>query len=288
VTSTSQHSLMTTALNVGIPAHDLPKHLDLTRSVAIDGTLNVRDLGGLTTMTGQTIRRGVLFRSDHLNEVTDVGLDQMRSLNLRYVYDFRLPVERERQPSNLPNNVRVELLATGDLSAAESMIAQIPAMLTGAQPIAPATWWDDNYVDMLERSHPMFSGLVRALTNSTDSVFSQPGTSAVFHCTGGKDRTGMASALILDALGVHHETIIDDFLMTNVYRTPARLPHWAPQFTAAGIAVGEALPILGVTRSGITTALAHITKRGGAEAYLLDGGVTPEGIDRLRSVMLGS
>jgi protein-tyrosine phosphatase len=277
---------MTTALEVGIPVHDLPIHFDLSRSVEIDGTLNVRDLGGLVTTSGRAIKRGVLLRSDHLNEVTDLGLDQLKALNLRYVYDFRLPVERERQPSNLPDNVKVELLATGDLSVAESMIAQIPAMLTGAQPIAPSTWWDENYVDMFERAHPMFSGLISALTDSTDSVFSNPGTSAMFHCTGGKDRTGMASALILDLLGVDHQTIIDDFLMTNVTRTPARLPHWSPQFTAAGIAVADALPILGVTRSGITTALAHITKRGGAAAYLLDGGVEPERIDRLRALML--
>ncbi len=287
MTSSTTNSLINAARVIGIPAHDLPRRFDATRSVAIEGTMNVRDVGGLVTMSGATVTRGVLFRSDHLNEVTDAGVEHMRSLNLRYVYDFRLPIERERQPSRLPDNVRVDLLATGDLSAAESMIAQIPAMLTGAQPIAPATWWDDNYVDMLERAHPMFSGLICALTDSTDSVCSKPGTSAMFHCTGGKDRTGMATAIILDVLGVEHDSIIDDFLMTNVMRTPGRLPHWAPQLAAAGIAVQDALPILGVTRSGITTALAHLTKQGGAEAYLLDSGVTTEHLERLRAVMLG-
>jgi protein-tyrosine phosphatase len=278
--------LLTAALEVGIPVHDLPSRFDPSRIVTVDGTLNVRDLGGIDTADGRSVRRGLLVRSDHLNEVTELGLDQMRALNLRYVYDFRLPIERERQPSRLPETVKVELLATGDLSTAEAMIAKIPAMLSGAEPIAPATWWDDNYIDMLDRAQPMFVALVRSLTDPSDSVSAVPGTSAMFHCTGGKDRTGMAAALILGVLGVTDDDIVDDFLTTNVLRTPKRLPVWQPQFEAAGIAISDALPILGVTRSGITTALTHIAQQGGAEAYLIDGGVEPAAINRLRALLV--
>ncbi len=285
----SDHPLISAALEVGVPRYDLPSTVDPTRFVDLDGALNARDVGGLRNKDGESIRRNTLLRTDHLNDITDAGLARMTSLGLRYVYDFRLPVERERQPSRLPEGVKVELLATGDLSVAEAMVAKIPAMLTGEEPIAAADWWDANYIDMLQRAHPMFSQLVMSLTDPLDSLAVPQGSSpvsALYHCTGGKDRTGMATALILDVLGVDHELIVDDFLTTNVQRTPKRLPFWQPQFLAAGITTAQALPILGVTRSGIETALGYIAEQGGAEAYLKEAGVPAERFEALRATLL--
>jgi protein-tyrosine phosphatase len=270
--------LLARASKAGVAPQDLPLAVTVERYVDIAGTLNFRELGGIP-VTGGHIRSGVLFRSDHLNDVLPIGADAMAALGLRHVFDFRLPIERDRQPSKLPSGVAVSHLATGDLSSAEDMVAKIPKMLTGAEPIAPADWWDENYVDMLSRAKDMFVTLAQGLAG-TDSV------PALFHCTGGKDRTGMATMILLHTFGAADDVIIDDFLATNVFRTPLRLPHWQPQFEAAGITQQQAMPILGVTRSGISAALTELKRLGGGEQYLLDGGMTSAQLDQLRINMV--
>ncbi len=267
-------ALLARARSIGVPVGDLPAFAVPSRFVPIEGTLNFRQLGGIA-VRGGTIRQDVLFRSDQLSEVTDGGLAALQRLGLRQVFDFRLPVERTRQPSRLPHGVRVTNVATGDLAVAEDMVARIPNMLSGLEPIAPASWWDDNYVDMLERATPMFTAVVTGIGSSD-------GVPALFHCTGGKDRTGLAAMLVLHTLGASEADIVDDFLATNLYRTPGRLPHWEQHFVLAGITHQQAMPILGVTRSGIVAALREINRRGGAEQYFRDSGVSADALAGLR------
>jgi protein-tyrosine phosphatase len=276
----TSEELLARAVTAGVPAQDLPTSVATNRYVGVAGMLNVRQLGGIA-VDGGHIRNNVLFRSDHLHEVTPAGEAMLAALKLRHVYDFRLPVEQARQPSKLPAGVPVSHLATGDMSAAEDMVAKIPNMLTGVEPIAPADWWDDNYVDMLDRAADMFVSLAAGLAQVE-------GVPALFHCTGGKDRTGMAAMIVLHTLGADDDAIIDDFLATNVFRTPLRLPHWEPQFEAAGITKQQAMPILGVTRSGITAALAELKRLGGGEAYLRQGGLTSGQLDQLRVNLVNS
>jgi protein-tyrosine phosphatase len=272
----SASELLERARTAGVPSTDLPTSVAVDRYIGISGTHNFRELGGIAVADGSVVKSGVLFRSDHLNEVTDLGLTELEALNLHRVYDFRLPLEQTKQPSRLPAGVPVTHLATGDLSAAEAMVTLIPKMLSGAEPIAPATWWDDNYVDMLSRAKDMFVTLSKGLA-------SPDGVPAMFHCTGGKDRTGMASMVLLQTLGASDEDIVDDFLATNVFRTPVRLPHWQPQFESAGITQAQAMPILGVTRSGIESALRELKRLGGAEQYLRDGGMSNAELAQLRA-----
>jgi protein-tyrosine phosphatase len=268
------HSLLEAARQAGVPEVDLPAAVYPERLLPNEGSLNFRELGGIPVAGGE-VRRGVLFRSDHLNELTDADRTRIAALGLRRVYDFRIPMEQERQPSRLPEGIPVSHLAMGDLDTAEAMINKIPSMLMGKEPMAPATWWDENYVDMLSRSKDMFVALAKGLAASD-------GVPALYHCTGGKDRTGMASLIVLDLLGATQDAIVDDFLATNVFRTPRRLPHWAPHLEQAGLELSSAMPILGVTRSGITTAHGELQRLGGARQYLLDGGMRADELVQLQ------
>jgi protein-tyrosine phosphatase len=283
------HDLLDTARLAGVPSTDLPVHFDHTRIIEIEGTLNVRDIGGIHLPDGRTVNRGILYRSDQLSEVTDAGLELMTELRIAHLFDFRLQSERERQPSRLPNGARIELLSIGDLGPIEAMIEKIPAMLTGRIPMEPATWWDDNYLDMVERAQGMFAALVRSLTEpSLYLQLESRNASAMYHCTGGKDRTGLATALMLQVVGVDEAAIVDDFLSTNIQRTTRRLPNWLPTLAEAGIAVGDALPIIGVTRSAITAALRDVDRRGGAAEYFINAGVSPAELQRLTDLLVAT
>ena len=224
----------------------------------------------------------MLFRSDHLNDLSDDDLACVTGLGLRRVHDFRLPSERERQPSRLPDGVEVRHLAALDLHHDETMIDVIQDMLAGRRPMPPPETWDDNYGAMVEGLRPMFCALVDSLADASTVT-----TPALFHCTGGKDRTGVAGVVLLELLGVPRELAIDDFLLTNVYRTPTRVELLRDQLAAVNITVAEALPVIGVTRSAITRAQHVIdTDFGGVERYVLEGGAQPDAPARLRELLV--
>jgi protein-tyrosine phosphatase len=271
------------ALAEGIPAEDLPiRDPSSDRRVAFEGPLNFRDVGGYVGLDGRLVRRELLFRSDHLNELTDADRAAMLALDLRVIHDFRLDIERERQPSlTTPGAYEVVLLTMSDTSQVDSsMIDVIRDALAGRVPLPGPSFWETSYSDLLDVGRPMFVTLIESLTRPDRLP-------AMYHCTGGKDRTGLATAMVLQLLGVDRDTIVDDFLLTNLYRTPTRIAALRAGFIAAGVDPAAAIPILGVTRAAVLRALAELeTKYGGVEQYLIDGGLDPVRCDVLRELLL--
>ena len=281
----SPAELVAHARAIGIAPADLPVAVPHPeRRLPLEGGLNFRDLGGYPTTDGGRTRWGVLFRSDHLNSLTDADVTYVTNLGLRRVHDFRLPMERERQPSRLPDGLEVHHLAAVDLGVDETMVDIVMDILAGRKPLPGPTFWDENYEKMVIGARDMFCRLVTSLTEP--DVMATP---SLFHCTGGKDRTGIAGVLVLELAGVDRATAIDDFLLTNVYRTPDRLAAIRSQLDQVGIPVAGALPIIGVTRSAVEHALHVIdTRYGGVESYLTGGGVDPGARDRLRTLLVES
>ena len=270
------------ALEQGIAEDDLPTHAPVAgRHVPLQGAYNVRDVGAIAGPPGTHVRSGLLFRSDHLNELTDDDLDVLTRLGLQTVYDFRLDSEVERQPSRVaPGIERVVRLAAADGDGLDvGMVEVVRDMLAGRRPLPPSGFWDENYRTMLANARAMFVGFAAGLASGA--------LPALYHCTGGKDRTGIATALVLELLGVEGDAIVDDFLLTNVYRTPHRVVALRDGFIAAGVNVADAIPVLGVTRSAISVARTTIaTEYGGAERYLVDGGLDPDLPQVLRNLLL--
>ncbi len=271
------------ALAEGVLEEDLPTRDPMTdRRVAFDGPLNFRDVGGYVGLNGRLVRRELLFRSDHLNELTDADRAAMLDLNIRVIHDFRLDVERERQPSlTTPGAHEVILLTMSDTTQLDSsMIDVIRDALAGRAPLPGPSFWESSYSDLLDVGRPMFVTLFESLTRPDRLP-------ATFHCTGGKDRTGLATAMVLQLLGVDQDTIVDDFLLTNLYRTPSRIAALRAGFVAAGVDPAAAIPILGVTRKAVIRALAELdTTYGGVEQYLVGGGLDPARFDVLRELLL--
>lgn len=270
------------ALGQGIDAADLPSRPPaFERRLVLDGNFNFRDAGGYVGLDGRTMPRGVIFRSDHLAELTDADLASIERLGLRVAHDFRIDSERERQPSRTIGRIpRTIELATADLSSTdETVIDVVRDMLAGLRPLPEADFWETNYLDMLEAAHRMLVAYVRSVSDESN-------VPALHHCTGGKDRTGISTALLHRLLGVSDDDIVDDFLLTNLYRTPYRVEALREGFLARGIDPLSAIPILGVTRRPIERVLETWDATGGAEAYALAGGLTVAELDQLRTHLL--
>jgi protein-tyrosine phosphatase len=110
----------------------------------------------------------------------------------------------------------------------------------------------------------------------------------LFHCTAGKDRTGVTAMLILSVLGVADEDILDDYELTTTYRSGRRVEQLRPELERAGVDVEAVLPFLIAPRPVMERTMAFVRERwGSAEGYLTGpAAVTPKTITRLRATLL--
>ena len=248
------------------------------RLVPLEGTMNFRDLGGYRTADGRRVRWGRVFRSDGLHALTDADRAALTGIGVCTVFDLRWQRERDAHPSLLPDDgVVVHHLEVGaDLEAMDPL----EAALAGEIDEAPVEQLVEIYEQLLERGAGAFAAVLTTLA--------EEGTlPAVFHCTAGKDRTGITAALLLRLLGVPDDVVLDDYELTTRYRTQRRLAELRPQFEAAGADIERFLAYISAPREVMAGALERIEQHhGGVEGYLRDGGMAPETPDRLRELLL--
>jgi len=239
------------------------------RFLPLRGTLNTRDLGGLDVVGGGRTRFGVLLRSDVPMELTEDDLRLLHGLPLTTVIDLRQAYELERDPSRLSaiprlhvHNVEVwgHIEGTGDEPADRFDITAF-------------------YIAALDHAGPGFARAVRILADAEGA--------ALFHCTAGKDRTGLLAALVLESVGVARDTVIADFALTHDRIGPLR-ERLLLDAERRGIPRSDFVRLLGATPDLIGPALRHLDARyGGAEAYLRRAGVDDATLERLRAKLVG-
>jgi protein-tyrosine phosphatase len=139
-------------------------------------------------------------------------------------------------------------------------------------------WLFEDYCGMLEEATAEFGVLFTRLADST----SLP---SVFHCFGGKDRTGLAAALLLGALRVERDVVLDDYELTNDFRGFAQLPDVVDAFVSLGIARPAAEGLLSAPRWAMAQALERLDHEfGGIEAYLRERcGLSNQSLSQLRA-----
>lgn len=177
------------------------------RLVRMQGALNFRDAGGYTTKDGKQVVWGKVFRSADISKLTAADLQLMASKHIRTVIDFRGVRESAAAPDKLLPATDYTLCSAGSDSLPD--MKQI-AMLVKQGGFLEKFYGDASLPYYGQRYKPLFQKLLTL-----------PDTAALlYHCTGGRDRTGMASALFLYALGVPQSTIEADFTASNVYLKP--------------------------------------------------------------------
>lgn len=224
---------------------------DHRRVPGLQGASNFRDLGGYRGHGGRPLRWGRLFRSDQLSGLTAADRERLRPLGLTRAFDFRGTQERAAQPYALPGLTQYSL-------AIEPTVAQnMAALVAAGLPLSA------------ERMTELMEELYRRLVDDEAHRFAEwfghlldDDAPQVFHCTAGKDRTGVAAALLLLALGVPRDVVAQDYLLTNqLYRRPATLSEHVPE---------DALAVLwSVQPRFLDAALDEIDRDpGGLEHYL--------------------
>ena len=166
---------------------------------------NFRDFGGYATHDGGHVRRGMLYRSGVMAYVEGEGRTRLASLGIAAICDLRSSRERNHRPTRWHEELPVELWSRdyGD-TAADLVKAAETGISDGA--------------DMRARMLRLYEGIAYEHAASYRALFALLGAGKVplvVNCSAGKDRTGTAVALVLSALGVPHETILADYLLTS-------------------------------------------------------------------------
>jgi len=186
-----------------------------SRHVALDGAVNVRDIGGYRSVGGPEVVRGRLFRGDSLSQLTSSDTERLDRLGLRTVIDFRTPGEvLLGGDDHLPFAVEYAHLPVsgGDLGAIYELIAsgdheRQRRELGGGRAASFMVDMNRGFVADA-RQREAFGAALRLLCS--------PGRlPLLYHCTGGKDRTGWMTAIVLTALGVPRELVLRDYLLSN-------------------------------------------------------------------------
>jgi len=258
----------------------------------IDGLYNFRDTGGLPLADGGTTHPGVLFRSDAPSALTDTGSAQLAATSIGVVVDFRTETERAYAPDRLPTtrpitSVNLSILqgATGDMIKKFAAPGARPTAEDLDAAMAAVPELGDMYVEMLQGGAAQFAQVARLIAGADDSASS----GVLVHCTAGKDRTGVATALMLDAAGVRREAVVADYAQSEQNLAGPWADGMIHMITSMGVPLTPKLRTLatGTPPAAIEQALAWTDAAGGAAEYLRSGGLTDAELTALRRRIAG-
>jgi len=217
-----------------------PNDLQTTeRHLPLPGTRNLRDIGGYPAADGRRTRWRTLLRTDSLDSLPLSSQETLLELGLRQVIDLRWPSELEEAPSVFQASDQVTYTS-------------IPLL---ADDPTPEVGLDGMYRHIFDARAPQLVEVVRALLGSG-------GVPAVIGCAAGKDRTGVAIALVLAVCGVPRDVIVDDYaLSAGYFARPMDDPHLV-DWRAGSIEVDSPPDFM-------ETSLEHLDARHGGAAGLL-------------------
>jgi protein-tyrosine phosphatase len=231
----------------------LMAEFDVRRQVIeLEGSFNVRDLGGYPTRNGSLIQPRRFLRAGSLHSLSQTGRQTLLDLGVRCIIDLRSQLERKQKPDPVEGDP-------------EFFYHHVP-MLDYINSTVVAG--EMNFPDSMEE---MYFGLLDHAGHSFAKVFelfAHPDCHGfLFHCTAGKDRTGMVAMLLLALAGVEDDLIVADYSISQhlVPPTPGKRPHYVPAYALTS------------PPEAMRATLGHLNSRyGGAQRYLSQIGVTPQ------------
>jgi protein-tyrosine phosphatase len=229
------------------------------RVLALEGAFNFRDLGGYRTQDGNCLACGKIYRAGALNRLTDGDLDMLGELGIRLFCDLRSFPEVNAQPDRLPASaayLHLPIFSHDPIGRWRVLFQRHRLDLLFEQ------FYSRSIID---HGAPVLGDLLRLAAEPENLPL-------VFHCTSGKDRTGLAAALLLHLCGVPHLTIVADYTLTNHsidrFLAEIRLAFaWVPNLP--GFSLEQLYPLFSARAELIERAFNHIEDRyGSVDAYL--------------------
>ena len=255
-------------------------NLSEKRRLRLVGTANFRDLGGFLGSGEHTVRTGLVYRSDHLSRLTDEDHHLLLDLGLKTICDLRSEREQQRSPDRLPatDSIRYHFLPVEDREFD-------PATALERLKQGDREWLSlDFVIGMYRRYLDEFGPVWGKVLTLASADINLP---LVFHCTGGKDRTGICAALLLLLLGVDEDAVLADHQLSTLYNADRVQPLF-DKLAALGIDREMAAPYLQATVEPLAALLEYLKHRyGTVDDYLLTRAeMQPSTLSALRTLLL--
>lgn len=179
------------------------------RVLPLEGAQNVRELGGYPTTDGHRVKTGRLFRSAELSHLTPTDAEKLGTCDIAMIFDLRAVEERAKEPTTWAPDSEPLTIASNYHLDMSAFVAMFREGVPSAAAVSAAM--TEFYRDSAYRLEPLLRLLFAQLARSDEAV--------LWHCSAGKDRTGVAAALVLTALGVDRATILKDYVLSaELYR----------------------------------------------------------------------
>lgn len=235
------------------------------RNIVLDKADNFRDLAGdgeaYKTKEGRVLNKGIIFRSNAL-ELSEQDQKKIAGLNLKNIYDLRTPGEIKLDPDSPIPGAQWEnrnLLGWDDVESVRTGFTERPEKtLAGAEEIY-------RLISNDQHARQEIGTLLRSIADNDGAQ--------VFHCSGGKDRTGWVSAILLHIAGVPRDVIVQDFLLSNDYSVMSIKQSFDKTVDKKGVQAALAFaPFMGVQENWIEISFAEAEKSfGSMDEYITKG-----------------
>lgn len=299
---TSMEALPVSAIEEGIQENQTAVNNginDVTmegQTLGLTGVQNARELGGYVTESGRAIKKGILLRSGKLENATEADRKKLiDEYHLKTVIDFRTATEIQSAPNPVIEgieNVEIRVLdensESGTRTTAVLKNGNTDPIDYVMKAVEAGLVSREMYVKIAD-SEAGKKGLAEFFRILLDN---REGETILFHCTSGKDRTGVAAALVLSALGVDEETILEDFELTNEFLADqiAYVSAEVRKRTDDPEMIDTVIATTGVDREFMEILLNHLKDTYGSvsEYITRELGVSEEELEILREIYLES
>jgi protein-tyrosine phosphatase len=268
------------------PDHGQQREVSI-RHLPLKGTPNFRDLGGYETTDGRFVRWGAIYRSGVLSNLTAEDFTYLDQLDIHVICDFRTAQENATAPeiwiprSNV-EHVSLPIGSGGNKDVTTSMDA---FLATNPSPAQLKDWLTKIYGGFAFTNAPEYSKVFAQLE--------QEHLPLLYHCTAGKDRTGVFSALLLLTLGVPEKTVLADYELTNTYLRDRMSSDASRKMLASNPALAHLTPeqrqvLMAADPEYLKSTLRHIEEKFGSfDNYRRSKlGVSDGDVENLRSRLL--
>ncbi len=238
----------------------------MSRHIPLEGAPNFRDFGGYpVARTGRRVKYGRLFRGGHLADLSLADLTVVADLGISHLYDFRRGFEQEHKPNHPSALAAIQHVVHLDITPGNQAGSLDVVTNTRSQP---------------RESHDFMCDINRELALSHQGSFKRvfeglledPQATILVHCAAGKDRTGFAAAIVLLALGVDLELVMQDYLLTQHYFLPnEQIPMLRDKYGFDGVSDEVLEPIVATKPEYLQAAIdAMLDHSGTIDQYLYD------------------
>jgi protein-tyrosine phosphatase len=237
------------------------------RKLGMEGTPNFRDFGGYETQDGRQVKWGYLFRSGQLSTLSDRDLELLASLELDLVCDFRREEEQASDPSRFPQQRQPRVASLPIIPGSNSRFFEEAEKPGGGQLEFERQAMFDFMVeinrDFAEGQRETYKRMFREILELEEARF-------LVHCAAGKDRTGFAAALVLQALGVPRDVVMHDYMLTGrLFNTYSEMHRLKSKYGMEQVDADAVRPMLEVHEDYLSRALFSIEDNfGSVERYL--------------------